>query len=96
MSRKKRIRRLAAALAAASGALFVATASAHGTAATLTIRAENVRANAPADSARNGILSSHNFRKVSWRHQSDRRGPLFRKGNISRANNATGANSMSG
>ena len=38
MSRKKRIRRLAAALAAASGALFVATASAHGTAATLTIR----------------------------------------------------------
>jgi hypothetical protein len=38
MSRKKRIRKLAAALAAATGALFVATASAHGTAATITIR----------------------------------------------------------
>jgi len=38
MSRKKRIRKLAAVLAAATGALFVATASAHGTAATLTIR----------------------------------------------------------
>ena len=38
MSRKKRIRRLAAVLAAASAALFVATASAHSTAATITIR----------------------------------------------------------
>lgn len=36
--RKKRIRRLVAALAACSAALIVSSASAHGTAATLTIR----------------------------------------------------------
>jgi plastocyanin len=38
MSRKKLIRRLAVGLAAAAGAVFVATASGHGTAATITIR----------------------------------------------------------
>ena len=38
MSRKKRIRRLVAALAACAAALVVSSASAHGTAATLTIR----------------------------------------------------------
>ena len=38
MSRKKRVRKLVAAIAAATGVLFVATASAHGTAATITIR----------------------------------------------------------
>ena len=38
MSQKKRIRRLAAALAAAAGALIVASASAHTTPATMTIR----------------------------------------------------------
>jgi plastocyanin len=38
MSQKKRIRRLVAALAACGAALLVSSASAHGTAATLTIR----------------------------------------------------------
>ena len=38
MSQKKRIRRLLAALAACGAALLVSSASAHGTAATLTIR----------------------------------------------------------
>src|ERR1043165_3857892 len=38
MSWKKQIRRLPAALPAAGGALFVATAAAHGAAATITIR----------------------------------------------------------
>jgi plastocyanin len=38
MNRKKRIRRLVAALAACGAALLVSSASAHGTAATLTIR----------------------------------------------------------
>jgi hypothetical protein len=38
MSHKKRIRRLVAALAACGAALLVSSASAHGTAATLTIR----------------------------------------------------------
>jgi len=38
MKRKKRIRRLVAALAVCAGALVVSSASAHGTAATLTIR----------------------------------------------------------
>ena len=38
MSQKKRIRRLVAALAACGAALLVSSASAHGTAATITIR----------------------------------------------------------